>query len=129
MTREPDTIFLERMQFYGYHGNNPEERTLGQRFDVDVALETSTRKAGLSDDLVDTVNYSAAFKTVRRIVEGEPRKLLETVSEEIARQLLADEPAVRAVRVTIRKPQAPLKGGVFGAAGLTIYRTREDARF
>ena len=37
-----DTVFLERMQFYGYHGHNPEERTLGQRFEVDVSLETST---------------------------------------------------------------------------------------
>ena len=129
MTRHPDTIFLERMQFYGYHGNNPEEQRLGQRFEVDVALETSTRAAGLGDELVDTINYSAGFKTVREIVEGEPKKLLESVAESIARRLLDNEPAAAAVHVTIRKPQAPLKGGIFGAAGVSIRRTREDPRF
>ena len=129
MAHHPDTIFLERMQFYGYHGNNPEEQRLGQRFEIDVALETSTCAAGVSDDLIDTVNYSDAFKTVREIVEGRPRKLLESVAESIARQLLDNEPAASAVRVTIRKPQAPLKGGIFGAAGVSIRRTREDPRF
>ena len=123
-----DTVFLERMQFYGYHGHNPEERRLGQRFEVDVSLETSTRAAGMSDELADTVNYSAVFKTCRQIVEGEPKKLIESVAESIARQLLANEPHVSAVRVNIRKPQAPLKGGVFGAAGVSIRREREGER-
>ena len=120
-----DTVFLERMQFYGYHGHNPEERTLGQRFEVDVALETSTIAAGLSDDLADTVNYSAVFKACRQIVEGEPKKLIEALAETIAQQLLATEPRASAVCVTIRKPQAPLKGGIFGAAGVSIRRERE----
>jgi len=123
-----DTVFLERMQFYGYHGHNPEERALGQRFEVDVSLETSTRAAGMSDELADTVNYSAVFKTCRQIVEGEPKKLIESVAESIARQLLASEPRVSAVQVTIRKPQAPLKGGIFGAAGVTIQREQESDR-
>ena len=123
-----DTVFLERMQFYGYHGHNPEERTLGQRFEVDVSLETSTRAAGMSDELADTVNYSAVYTTCRQIVEGEPKKLIESVAESIARQLLANEPRVSAVQVTIRKPQAPLKGGIFGAAGVTIRREQESDR-
>ena len=123
-----DTIFLERMQFYGYHGHNPEERTLGQRFDVDVALETSTIAVGLSDELTDTVNYSAVFKSCRLIVEGEPKKLIESVAESIARKLLANEPRASAVSVTIRKPHAPLKGGIFGAAGVSIRREREGDR-
>ena len=123
-----DTVFLERMQFYGYHGHNPEERILGQRFEVDVSLETSTLKAGLSDELADTVNYSAVFKACRQIVEGEPKKLIEALAETIAQQLLANEPRASAVCVTIRKPQAPLKGGIFGAAGVSIRREREGDR-
>ena len=123
-----DIIFLEKLQFYGYHGHNPEERTLGQRFEVDVALESSTVTAGLSDDLADTVNYSAVFKTCRQIMEGEPKKLIESVAESLARQILANEPRASAVCVTIRKPQAPLKGGIFGAAGVSIRREREGNR-
>ena len=34
-----DTIYLRNMQFYAFHGVNPEEKILGQRFEVDVALD------------------------------------------------------------------------------------------
>ncbi len=46
-----DKISLNRMTFYGYHGVIPEERTLGQRFIVDVDLLLDLKSAGRSDDL------------------------------------------------------------------------------
>ena len=46
-----DEILLEGMRFYAYHGVNPEERALGQRFTVDVVLAVDLRRAGRSDDL------------------------------------------------------------------------------
>ena len=36
----PDRIILEGMRFFAFHGNNPEERELGQPFVVDLELET-----------------------------------------------------------------------------------------
>src|SRR6476620_10545605 len=60
-----DEVFLEGLQFYAYHGVNPEERVLGQRFLVDVTIAADLRAAGASDDLTQTVSYSAAFKLVR----------------------------------------------------------------
>lgn len=65
-----DEVFLEGLQFYAYHGVNPEERALGQRFLVDVALATDLRAAGRGDDLARTIDYSAVYKRVRAIVEG-----------------------------------------------------------
>ena len=35
----PDRIILEGMQLYGYHGANPEEKSLGQPYTVDLAVE------------------------------------------------------------------------------------------
>ena len=121
-----DQIFLEGMTFYGYHGVNPEERILGQRFTVDVALTVDLRRAGSSDDLHDTVSYSDLYKRVRQIVEGEPRNLIETVAETIAASVLASYAAVSHVSVTVRKPAAPLKGAVLDAAGVRIVRGRHD---
>lgn len=117
-----DTIFLERMQFYGYHGVNPEERSLGQRFVVDVELSTSLQTAGRSDDLKDTINYSAVYKRVRAIVEGPPRSLIEAVAEEIAVTLLNEYPATR-VTVAVRKPEVALRGAMLDAAGVRIVRS------
>ena len=121
-----DEILLEGMRFYAYHGVNPEERALGQRFTVDVALVVDLRRAGQSDDLADTVSYSAVYKLVRAIVEGEPRQLIEAVAEEIAAVVLTEFPPVARVTVTVRKPEVPMKGSMLDAAGVRITRSRAD---
>ena len=121
-----DEVFLEGLRFYAYHGANPEERAQGQRFTVDVRLAADLRAAGRSDDLGQTINYSAAYKRVRAIVEGTPRDLIETVADEIATALLVDFPLAQAVTVTVRKPEVALKGAILDAAGVRIHRRRES---
>jgi dihydroneopterin aldolase len=121
-----DQILLEGMRFYAYHGVNPEERALGQRFKVDVTLVVDLRRAGQSDDLTDTVSYSAVYKVVRGIVEGEPRQLIETVAEEIATAILTEFLPVERVTVTVRKPEVPMKGSMLDAAGVRITRSRAE---
>jgi dihydroneopterin aldolase len=125
-TFSTDEILLEGMRFYAYHGVNPEERALGQRFTVDVVLAADLRRAARSDDLADTVSYSAVYKLVRAIVEGEPRQLIEAVAEEIAAAILTDFLPVGHVTVTVRKPEVPLKGSLLDAAGVRITRSRRD---
>lgn len=123
-----DEIFLEAVCFYGYHGVNPEERVQGQRFVVDIRLETDLRVAGATDDLAQTINYSAVYKQVKTIVEGTPRDLIEAVAEDIATVLLGDFAAATAVTVTVRKPQVALRGAILGAAGVRIHRKRKIGR-
>ena len=125
-TSATDEILLEGMRFYAFHGVNPEERSLGQRFTVDVTLAVDLRQAGQSDDLADTVSYSAVYKLVRRIVEGEPRELIEAVAETVAAEILAGFPPVARVTVTVRKPEVPMKGSMLDAAGVRIVRSRAD---
>ena len=120
-----DEVFLEGLRFYAYHGVNPEERTQGQRFTLDVRLATDLREAGRTDDLKRTISYSAVYKRVRAIVEGPPRDLIEAVAEEIAATLLAEFPRATAVTVTVRKPEVPIKGAMLEAAGVRIHRVRE----
>ena len=120
-----DQVFLQDMQFFGYHGVNPEEGALGQRFSVDVCVHGDLSEAGQTDDLAQTISYSSVAKLVRAIVEGPPHMLIESVAEEIAGKLLAGEQRASAVTVTVRKPHAPLKGIVMAAAGVRIHRSRE----
>src|SRR4051794_35233698 len=121
-----DEILLEGMRFYAYHGVNPEEQALGQRFTVDAVLAVDLRPAGQSDELANTVSYSAVYKVVRRIVEGEPRQLIEAVAEDIAAAILTGFPPVARVTVTVRKPEVPMKGSMLDAAGVRITRSRAD---
>ena len=120
-----DEILLEGLRFYGYHGVNPEERTQGQRFEIDVSLEADLRPAGHTDDVNRTISYSGVYRRVKTVVEGEPKALVEAVAEAIAADLLTAYAAARAVTVTVRKPEVAIKGAFLDAAGVRIRRERE----
>jgi dihydroneopterin aldolase len=98
------------MTFYGYHGVLPEENKIGQRFNVDLSLAIDLSKAGKSDDLNDTVNYAEVYELCRNVVEGEPKKLIETVAETICEQVLRMFPLVQNCTVTLIKPDPPIPG-------------------
>lgn len=119
-----DKILLEGMVFYAYHGADPAERRLGQRFVVDLELWVDLRRPGRTDRLEDTVNYSQVFRAVREVVEGPPRDLLEALAQAIADRVLEGFP-VEAVRVRVKKPQVAIKGSVLSYAGVEIYRRRD----
>lgn len=119
-----DRILVEGMIFYGYHGVHAEEQRLGQRFVVDIEAACDLRKAAASDDVEATVSYSDLFRAARTVVEGEPRKLLETVAESIAADILKSFPPVEEIVVTVRKPEAPIKGSVLKSVGVQIRRER-----
>ena len=120
-----DTIHLRNMQFYAYHGVNPEEKTLGQRFEVDVVLQVDARPAGLSDDLRQTINYAQVYKLVKRIVEEERFDLVEALAETLAMQI-GKQFAPDGVRICVRKPHVALKGSVLDYVGVDIERSQES---
>lgn len=120
-----DRIILEGMQFYGYHGVNPEERVLGQRYVVDLTADLDLQRAGQSDRLEDTVSYSHIYRTVRMVMEGEPRNLLESAAQAIADSVLAEFP-VEAVSVTVKKPNPPVRGSSIELAAVQVNRTRSQ---
>ena len=64
-----DKVYVEGMEFYGYHGVFEEENKLGQRFKVDLTAELDLSKAGKTDDLSYTINYAELYVQFR-IVNG-----------------------------------------------------------
>jgi dihydroneopterin aldolase len=102
-----DTVALLGLRARGRHGWFEHETRDGQTFVVDVVLHVDTRPAAASDDLADTVDYSVVAANVIALIEGTPRKLVETLAQHIAAACLAD-PRVGAVEVVVHKPEAPL---------------------
>ena len=121
-----DRIILNGMQFYGFHGVNPEERTLGQPYLVDLEVELDLRPAGESDKLEDTVSYTQLYRIAQRVMEGPPKNLLEAAAEAIAQQTL-DEFPVNSVRVQVRKPRPPIRGSSIDHAAVEIYRYKRSS--
>ncbi|MEA1960119.1 MAG: dihydroneopterin aldolase [Bacillota bacterium] len=104
-----DKIIASGLQFQGCHGVLPQEKTEAQIFIIDLGLYIDLGKAGISDDLHDTVSYDDVFQAVKRIVEKEHYNLIEALAENIAAAILLRFP-VQGVEVTVRKPDAPVKG-------------------
>lgn len=118
-----DKILLNKMQFYGYHGLLPEENKLGARFNVDLELFIDLKKAGKSDDMLDSVHYGHVYDSVRTIVEGEPKNLIESVAEMIADQLLDRFELIKTCKVKVIKPDPPINGH-YQSVAVEILRER-----
>ncbi len=119
-----DRIILTGLQFYGFHGVNPEERSLGQQFVVDLEAELDLRIPSETDRLENTVSYTHLYRAVKAVMEGEPRNLLEAAAGTIASRVMDQHPQIDAVRVRVQKPRPPIKGSVIEAAAVEIYRSR-----
>lgn len=119
-----DKIILQGMRFYGYHGVNPEEKTLGQWFELDVEFWLDASCGAESDDLNDTLSYSGVYKIVKKIVEGPSLNLIEHLAYQVLYAVLV-LPPVRKVRVLVKKPQAPL-GGPLAYAGVEMVRCKDE---
>lgn len=105
-----DKIFVNQMEFYGYHGVFPEENTLGQRFTVDLMVLVDLKKAGVTDQLEHSVNYGELYQVCKEVVEGKPYKLVEAVAEKIAGTVLEQFPLVSEVSIKVIKPDPPIPG-------------------
>ena len=101
-----DIIQLTGLEFYGHHGLFDAEKQLGQRFIIDLTIQTHMEKAGETDNMADSVHYTCT----KEIVEGEPFNLLEALTTAIGQTLLERFPAIEAVTVTTHKPSAPIPG-------------------
>ena len=117
-----DQVAVTGITARGFHGVFDVERREGQTFVVDVVLGVDTRQAAATDDLADTTDYSAVAVAVVALVEGEPVDLIETLAEQIAAACLGFD-GVRAVEVTVHKPEAPV-GVTFTDVTVTIVRPR-----
>jgi 7,8-dihydroneopterin aldolase/epimerase/oxygenase len=122
-----DEIALIGLTFFGTHGVNPEETALGQRFGVDVSLWLDLSQAANSDQLEDTVSYSAIFKLVRKEVEGQPSRLLEHLAGRLIRAVFAHDTRIRKARVRVTKLNPPLKGSTTGQVSVVLERSRPQS--
>ena len=117
------TISLTGLRARGHHGVLEHERATGQVFLVDLRLELDIAQAAATDDVAHTVNYAEVATVVEGILTGEPVKLIETLAVNIADTLLAEFERLRAVDVTVHKPQAPIPAD-FANVAVTITRDR-----
>ncbi|BAQ62594.1 dihydroneopterin aldolase [Geminocystis sp. NIES-3708] len=102
-----DCIEVSGIRSYGYTGLLPEERILGQWFEVDLTLWVDLELSGKSDDLKDTVDYRNTIAIVKHIIKTAKFELIEKLADVIAEDILKIEP-IEKVRVRLSKPAPPI---------------------
>lgn len=117
-----DRIELRGMSFHGRHGVRDAERDQPQEFKVDIKINADLAEAGRSDRLADTIDYTQVRAAARDVIEGESKKLLESLATAIAERILR-MPRVEAVSVRVAKRPASMQP--IEAAAVRINRTRE----
>jgi len=120
-----DSIFLQGLVFYGYHGVMPEENKVGCRFLLNVTCDLDLSSAALSDELDDTISYADLFETIREAFGEKQFKLLEAVAQHIIDRLFAAYPQLNRIKIRVSKLEAPIAISV-GEFGVKLVRERKN---
>lgn len=115
-------VILEGLEFHAYHGVYPHERSSGNKFEVDVVVDTEFSDTAFQDDLTGTINYEDLYALVKEEME-KPSKLLETVAHSIAGKTLGRFKEAVSVAVKISKFNPPI-GGVCRKATVMVEKVR-----
>ena len=121
--KNADKIIIENLEVFAYHGVFGFEKKKGQTFYISAVIYTDTQKAGLNDDLSDTVSYADICEEIQKFNEENAFDLIETAAEKIAVYLLNKHEKISAIEIEINKPYAPVKEKVEKLA-VKIFRMR-----
>ncbi|MGO4713921.1 dihydroneopterin aldolase [Bradyrhizobium sp. 2TAF24] len=120
-----DTIFIQGLLIHARHGVMEHEAEVGQRFVIDLELSTDLSESSRTDKLADTVSYADVVQAATAAFADKNYRLLERAAGAVAEAILDTFPRIRAVKVTVHKPHAPI-AAIFHDVGVTITRSRSS---
>jgi 7,8-dihydroneopterin aldolase/epimerase/oxygenase len=105
---ELTTVKINNAKFFSYHGMFQYEKEFGNQFEVDIEMQCDLSELKQTDSIKHTVNYLEVYNFVKNFVHEHQFNLIETLNQEICRGILDTFYLVKKVKVSIRKPNAPL---------------------
>ena len=111
-------IQIEGMEFYSFHGHYREEQIVGNKFLVDLTIETDMELPRSTDNLKDAVNYQKAYEIVRLQMEQKSH-LLEHIAGRILDALYAEMEGIKKATVKVSKMNPPM-GGKIGSVSVVM---------
>jgi 7,8-dihydroneopterin aldolase/epimerase/oxygenase len=118
-------IFVNGLVLHAYHGVMPHEAKVGQPFVLDLMLDIDLTEASRTDKLQHTVSYEQLVKTASEAFSARRYRLVEAAAGAVADTVLDRYPLVSSIRVTVRKPHAPI-AATFDDVGVIITRARRE---
>jgi dihydroneopterin aldolase len=111
-------IQIENMEFYAFHGHFKEEQIVGNKFIVDLSIETDMKKPAESDNLRDAVNYQQVYLIVKKQMEKKSY-LLENIAGRIISAIFSEMSGINKVTVKVSKMN-PAMGGKIGSVSVLM---------
>jgi len=118
-----DTINLNNIRVYAYHGCLPEETKIGSDYRVDISVDANLDISAKSDELSDTVDYVHLNKIVKEEM-AIASKLLEHVAKRIIDRIFSELEIVKKAKVKVAKVNPPL-GGDVEDVNITLSKKRD----
>ena len=81
------TISLNNIIVYGFHGVHQEEKTLGQRFEIDLEYRLANPSFPWKDEERATVSYVNAHSIVSRVCAEKSFNLIESLGNRIIEEM------------------------------------------
>lgn len=120
-----DRIYIKGLDVFAYHGVMPKEKRDGQRFVLDITLDCDLSRAGRTDRLENTVDYTAVMDAAVQAMTENSYDLIERAASRTAEAILRAEEKVERVTLCLRKPEAPIDK-IFDYVAVEITRERKD---
>jgi dihydroneopterin aldolase len=118
MKIKEQTITLDSLRFYAYHGAEPQEAIVGAWYTVDISITADATLAILNDNLNGTINYAKVTDIIKQQMQIRSA-LLEHVAGRIADALLDGFPAINSLTVKVCKQNPPVCAPC-AASGFTL---------
>lgn len=108
-------IVLKGVKFYAYHGVAPQERIVGNNYEVNVKIGYPIAEAMETDRLEFTLNYAEVYEKIKMEMDI-PSRLLEHVAARIVNRLKSVYPDISSLELQLSKCNPPIVGDVEAAS-------------
>lgn len=113
-------IEIEGMEFYAFHGHFVEEQIVGNKFLLDICIETDTSKAEKSDNLELALDYQIVYSIIKEQMEIKSN-LLENIASRILDALYEKFNNLLKTTIKVSKINPPM-GGQIQRVSVTLTR-------
>ena len=96
------------MKVFAHHGVLPEETKNGQDFFLNAKVYVDMRKAGLSDNLEDALDYNELCIFLQEVFKEKTFQLIEAAAEYTVQEIMVHFRNIQAMQLEVRKPHAPV---------------------
>lgn len=114
MKVESSYITVSGIRIHALHGVLPQERVVGNDYEVSLRIAYPIEKAMKSDDVADTLNYAGVYELVKDEMLT-PCNIIERVACRIADRLFKEYPLIQSAEISITKVNPPMGADCRGA--------------